>query len=253
MDTAEYLKRIDYRKSTNAALEVLTELQKNHLLHVPFENLDIHYGRPIILDNGRFFEKIVLRKRGGFCYELNGLFHALLIQLGFNAKIISARVHTTDNNYSPEYDHLAVVVTLNGRKYLCDVGFGEFAFMPLEIKPGKIQEDRRGNFVIDDYEEGYYRVSKIEGSAVLPEYIFTLAEKSLHEFEAMCYYHQSSPASHFKQQKLITKPTENGRITLTGSYLKITEGGQLQKEEMLDEAGFKGCLSLYFDIDRNTL
>ena len=90
MDIKKYLDRIGYNGEVKPAPEVLGALQKNHLLNIPFENLDIHYNNPIILDTKRFFNKIILRKRGGFCYELNGLFYMLLIEFGFDAKIISS-------------------------------------------------------------------------------------------------------------------------------------------------------------------
>ncbi len=250
MNTEKYLERINWDENVTPTVGNLIKLQRAHLLYIPFENLDIHYHHPIMLDVSRFFDKIVLQKRGGFCYELNGLFHALLIQLGYIAKIISARVYTKENTYGPDYDHLAIIVTIDNKKYLADVGFGEFAFKPLEIKPGIIQKDSRGDFVVDEYEErGYLRVSKIEQAKRLPEYIFTTEKKSLNEFEAMCHYHQSNPASHFVQRKLISKPTENGRITLTGNYLKITKGCHLITEEFLDETGFENNLLKYFGID----
>ena len=93
MDTERYLRRIGIKETTflvNA--ESLKFLQKQHLLHIPFENLDIHWKRPILLDTGKFYEKIIEEKRGGFCYELNGLFYELLTEIGFQCKIISARV-----------------------------------------------------------------------------------------------------------------------------------------------------------------
>lgn len=249
MNIEKYLRRINYRGETNPTLEVLTALQKTHLLNVPFENLDIHYKKPIILDSSSFFDKVVLKYRGGFCYELNGLFYTLLTELGFNAKIISARVHTTENEYSPEYDHLAILVKIGEKEYVADVGFGEFAFAPLEINTNNIQQDQRGNFIVEKYEEDYYRVSKEENMNRTPEYIFTSEERQLKEFEAMCYYHQTSPQSHFTQKRLITIPTENGRITISGNRIKIVENGLVLLEETLDADGFKNNLKKYFDIE----
>src|ERR1700690_1319067 len=84
LDLAAYLQRIDYRGPLDASIETLGGLHLAHLCAVPFENLDIHLGRPIALDDAGLFEKIVTRRRGGFCYELNGLFAALLRELGFS-------------------------------------------------------------------------------------------------------------------------------------------------------------------------
>ncbi|MEL6986932.1 MAG: arylamine N-acetyltransferase, partial [Bacteroidota bacterium] len=128
MNIKEYLNRINYEGEIKLNIEVLKELQKCHLLNVPFENLDIHYNRTIQLDIGKFYNKIVIDRRGGFCYELNTLFQNLLHQIGFK-KIISARVYDhKKGSFGEEYDHLAIVVDLNQRAYLVDVGFGEFAF-----------------------------------------------------------------------------------------------------------------------------
>ncbi len=192
MDIEKYLTRINYTGERKPSIEVLRVLQKNHLLHVPFENLDIHNHQPIILNVDNFFDKIVLRKRGGFCYELNGLFHSLLVALGFDTKIISARVYSKDETYSPEYDHLAIAVKIDGKEYLSDVGFGEFAFLPLEISVGKMQHDQRGDFIIEKHEDDYYRVSKSGNSQNIPEYIFMIVARQLNEFEEMCHYHQTN-------------------------------------------------------------
>ena len=93
MNKNEYLRRIGIEeKEIEPTLENLKLLQRRHLLNVPFENLDIHWKRPILLDSDNFYEKVVNKKRGGFCYELNGLFNELLKEIGFQTKIISARV-----------------------------------------------------------------------------------------------------------------------------------------------------------------
>jgi len=92
METERYLERINYSDKTEPEIEVLKALQKKHLLSVPFENLDIHYKVPIELDLANVFKKVVIERRGGFCYELNGIFHELLNSIGFNVKMISARV-----------------------------------------------------------------------------------------------------------------------------------------------------------------
>ena len=126
MDVEQYLARIKADAPISLDLASLAKLQLAHLKAVPFENLDIHYGKQITLDVARFFEKIVINKRGGFCYEINGLFHALLCELGFNAKIISACTSREDGGFAEEYNHLAIVVTIDNFDYLVDAGFGRF-------------------------------------------------------------------------------------------------------------------------------
>ena len=123
-------------------------LQQQHLLNVPFENLDIHWKRPILLDTAKFYKKIVNEKRGGFCYELNGLFCELLNELGFSSKMVSARVATSNGEFSAEYDHLAILTKIDGEDFLVDVGFGDFTAEPLRLVLDIEQTDENGIFLI---------------------------------------------------------------------------------------------------------
>src|SRR5690349_2964425 len=106
MNVATYLKRINYQGSTEPTLETLSALHEAHLLAVPFENLDIHCGREIVLDDERLYAKVVDGRRGGFCYELNGAFAALLSRLGFRVQKLAAGVARADGSYSPLFDHM---------------------------------------------------------------------------------------------------------------------------------------------------
>src|SRR5437762_14222540 len=101
MHVGAYLQRINYRGSPEPNAQTLRELHRAHMLTVPFENLDIHLGRPITLGQAALFDKIVTRRRGGFCYELNGLFAALLRALGFDVTMLSARVARADGSFGP--------------------------------------------------------------------------------------------------------------------------------------------------------
>src|SRR5712664_4710312 len=103
MDTKAYLERIGYSGPTRPSLNVLRRLHRRHLLSIPFENLDIHLNRPIILSKAAFYEKIIKHHRGGFCYELNGSFAALLTRLGFKVTMLSARVASKSGGFSPEF------------------------------------------------------------------------------------------------------------------------------------------------------
>ena len=157
VDVYRYLERIKFQGKFNLSLSCLTKLQYNHLLNIPFENLDIHYGRKIKLRIDKLFKKIILDQRGGFCYELNGLFYEFLISMGFEAKRISARVYSQERGYGEEFDHLAILVNLGNEEYLADVGFGEFAFSPLKFELGTKQQDSRGVFFFDKHNDNYFR------------------------------------------------------------------------------------------------
>jgi N-hydroxyarylamine O-acetyltransferase len=225
---------------------VLNGLQKSHLLTVPFENLDIHCGRRI--DLKQTYTKIVERNRGGFCYELNGLFFELLKSIGFKAKLVSARVYDKNTGFGQEFDHMVIIVTINGNKYLTDVGFGEFAFYPLKIELDKLLEDPRGKFKISIYDNTYLLVSKIEENESIPQYLFSEIERQPEDFYEMCVYHQTSPDSHFTQKRICSLPTENGRITISGNTLKITVDKNVTERILTDKDDFNKALWNYFKI-----
>ncbi len=246
MCAQQYFERIHYTGPAEASLIVLTQLQQAHLMNVPFENLDIQHHIKIDLDN--LFNKIVINKRGGFCYELNGLFYQLLKEIGFKAAMISARVYNaTTKIYSPEYDHMAIVVSLKGDHYLVDVGFGEFALSPIKIEHGKETIDSRGVFKIEKTDKNYIVVAKQnEKGQFIPEYKFLEKERHIEEFYSRCQYHQTSPESHFTQKIICSLPTQDGRITLTGNTLKITEKGVITERQLKSNLEIEQVLREYF-------
>lgn len=244
MNISQYLSRINYHGNLTPSLEVLTNLQKAHVRHVPFENLDIHFGRPLQLD--QTYDKVVLRNRGGFCYELNGLFSELLSELGFTIQLVSARVYDKDKGYGFEFDHMAIIVTIDGDEYLTDVGFGEFVFAPLKIVLRSIQKDQRGEFMIDTEDGITLAVKKNIDNEFIPQYVFTKIPRVVSDFMGMCRYHQTSPDSHFTKKRLCSLPTEHGRVSLTGNVLKMTEGDQITEVPVETEEDFERVLWEYF-------
>jgi N-hydroxyarylamine O-acetyltransferase len=249
----EYLARIGFDEVVlSADLTTLASLQRQHLLSVPFENLDIHWKRPIVLDTGRFYSKIVEGRRGGFCYELNGLFNELLRGVGFETRLVSARVYTGEGDFGPEYDHAAIIVTIDGREYLADVGFGDFAAQPLRFELDAEQVDREGTFVIkrsDD--EGYFEVAKKVGDEWMPQYIFKPEERDLAEFGEMCDHQQYSPESHFTKGKICSLMTAEGRKTLTDKKFIVTAGGVKTETDISTEDDFDHILMREFGIFRS--
>jgi len=242
-----YLDRIGYLGTTAPTIHTLEALQVCHLKTVPFENLDIHFHVPIDFMNS--FEKVVKRNRGGFCYELNYLFCGLLKQLGYTAILISARAFDKQKGYGPEFDHMAIIATINDHEYLADVGFGEFAFHPLKVEIDKEITDPRGVFRLRDFDNGYLAVEKKNRDGdFVPEYIFTKKERQPEEFADMCHYHQTSSESHFTRKRLCSLPTDEGRITLTGNTLKISTQDDIFEKEIENEAGVDKILWDYFKI-----
>lgn len=225
--------------------EVLRFLQRRHLSTVPFENLDIHRKRPIVLDVEKFYTKIVEEKRGGFCYELNGLFNELLKSLGFRTKLISARVFN-GNDHGPDFDHAAMIVTVGEDEYLADVGFGDFTIEPLRFSLGAEQQDPAGVFVIRHFDEDYLEVAKRVGGDWRSEYIFKDEERELSEFAEMCEFQQHSPESHFTKGKICSIVIEGGRKTLTDKKFIVTTGAEKIEHDVRGAEEFDRLLSAEF-------
>jgi len=190
---------------------------------VPFENLDIGLGRQIICDESRFLNKIVTEGRGGFCYEMNGAFAALLRALGFMVTLLSARVSGGDGSDGPEFDHLALRVELE-EPWLADVGFGDSFVEPLLLEPGLEQEQFGRRYRLTSAGSGLYLEANTD-DAWKKQYVFTLQARQLSEFAAMCHYHQTSPDSPFTRKRVCSLATPEGRITVTGDKLIETRHG----------------------------
>lgn len=229
-------------------VESLRLLQSRHLLSVPFENLDIHWKRPIVLDTERFYEKIVMSRRGGFCYELNGLFNELLRGLGFNTRLVSARVFGGERGFGPEFDHAAIIVTIGELEYLADVGFGDFAAEPLRLIADIEQHDREGDFVIRRAEFGVLEVARRRDGGPVPEYRFEPLGRDLSEFAEMCDFQQYSPESHFTKGKLCSILTDTGRKTLTDKSFIETLNGERNETAVGSESDFAEILKREFGI-----
>ncbi len=251
MNKNKYLSRLGAEKfEISVNLETLNFLQKQHLLRIPFENLDIHWKTPIVLDTEKFYEKIIKKRRGGFCYELNGLFYQLLKEIGFKSKIISARVASGNGKFGAEYDHLAILTEIDGEEFLVDVGFGDFSAEPLKFVLDAEQEDENGTFLIGKFDEDYFEVFKKDGDEWKSEYIFKDLARDLSEFTGMCNFHQTSPESHFTRGKVCSILTNDGRKTLTGKKFIETKNGKKIETNVDSEEDFSEILEKEFKIKK---
>src|ERR1041384_3251795 len=150
MNIEAYLQRINYSGSLAPTAETLRALQVAHLMAVPFENLSIHAGEPIVLNEDALFGKIVENRRGGFCNEANGLFAGLMRALGFEVAMLSAGVARREGGFGPDFDHMTLMVTLDER-WLVDVGFGDSFLEPLLLDSREEQMQGSRSFrIVDD-------------------------------------------------------------------------------------------------------
>ena len=245
MNIEKILDRIDYSGSLDVNPEVLCALQLAFLHTVPFENLDIHANIPITLDPARFYDKIVVNGRGGFCYECNTLFYQLLLQLGFDVHMLAARMTLSDVNTN-RYSHVALLVNLD-RPWLADVGNGQSIHVPMPIPGDTVTVAEQIEYQVGKFnDEEYALYYRKPGLDWLPRFVFSTTPRRLEEFSEMCRYHQTSPESIFMKQRLCTLPTHNGRITLTGNVLSILENGQETSRTFDSTQDIDDCLLQYF-------
>jgi len=223
MNPRAYLRRIGVTESLRADVRTLKRLHRQHLFTVPFENLSIHMGEPGSIDLVALYDKIVRRRRGGFCYELNGLFAELLRRLGYRVTLLSAGVAKGSGGFGPEYDHLLLLVELD-RRWMVDVGFGENFKSPLDLDATGPQVQGSKAYRILRRDEFHLLQERSGAGRWKDSYRFTLAPRELDNFDAMCRWHQTSPDSHFTRNRVCSLATALGRKTLTG--MKLIETGR---------------------------
>ncbi|MBV7697659.1 arylamine N-acetyltransferase [Streptomyces sp. TRM70350] len=247
-----YLRRLGVAHPAWPTIDVLRDLQLHHLQAVPFENLSIHLGEEIVLEEKRLLDKVVGARRGGFCYELNGAFGALLVALGYDVSLLAARVYGEGGRLGVPYDHLALRVrTVDAGEWLADVGFGAFSHGPLAFEERREQMDPGGVFRIAEAgpdAAGMRGAPAAGGGAGAPDldvvrdgrpvYRLELRPRVLGDFVTGAWWHSTSPESHFVQSLVCSRLTEDGgRITLSGRRLKTTaaDGTRDERELGADE------------------
>ncbi len=247
LDVRSYIARINYSGPTSPTIETLRALHRAHLLAVPFENLDIELGRKIVVDEDVTVRKVVELRRGGFCYELNGAFAALLRALGYRVTLLSARVAREGGGEGPEFDHLTLRVDLE-QPWLADVGFGESFLEPLRMQAELKQHDPAGVFRLVQLGERFQVEKSVAEGEWKRQYSFGLQPRRLEDFAAMCHYHQTSPESHFTQNRICTRATARGRITLSGMKLIVTRNGHREERMLNAEKDWADALAEQFGI-----
>ncbi|MEK3937680.1 arylamine N-acetyltransferase [Sporosarcina sp. FSL W7-1349] len=227
MDHINYLKRFQASDLTEPSFEHLAELQFRHMQHIPFENLDVIRRVPIYLNLSTIYEKLVTARRGGYCYELNGLFHWLLNELGYDAHLLSATVCRPNGQWAKADTHAAILVQME-QPYLVDVGFGDATIQPIPLD-GTERTDSSGTYWIESRGDGFFDLIRRRNGAQRTLYRFNRESKSLVDFHEGCVFNQVSKESTFTHADLATRATESGRITLSDRELKVKENGNETK------------------------
>lgn len=251
MDIPRYLTRIQYFRPIKPDVQTLEGLHLAHLLHVPFENLDIGLKRPIRLEEEALWNKIVVQGRGGFCYELNGLFGAFLREIGFDVTYLNARVYNREGKLGIPFDHLALLVQIPGQpgRWLADVGFGDSFLEPLNLTVPAEQEQGLRSYRLESTTDGYITWQKNYEGSWERLYFFDLGSHRFPvEYEAGCLYHQTSPRSSFTRGSIISRATAHGRVSLEDKRLILTENGLRTEHLVPNREEYDALLQEYFGI-----
>lgn len=248
LDIDAYLQRLGYRGSREPSAQTLRDLQVAHLRMVPFENLSIHSADPIVLRDDALFEKVITRRRGGFCYELNGLFAALLRALGFEVEMLAAGVANSPGTFGPDFDHMTLLMKLDER-WIADVGFGDSFLEPLLLDDPneQVQGARAYKFVA----EGDHRIlwQRNYDGVWSAQYRFSLQPHVYADYAETCHLHQTSPQSHFTKGRICTRATTDGRVTLSELRLITTNSkGERQERTLAGENEYTSALREHFGI-----
>jgi len=245
-----YLARIGYAGPANPTLKTLNALQSLHNERIPYENLDIMNGVPLSLEIPEIYEKVVTRGRGGYCFELNGLFAWLLRRMGYNVTEHFAR-YLRDEPALPMRRHRVMLVETEGVQYLCDVGIGAFVpTFPLRFEMHAEQPQRRDIYRIVSNEMLGYVVEEQRRGGWLPLISFTLeGQFGARDFLATSWYCESHADSIFRRANMVSMRTPTGRKTLDGQTFKVFDGDTVAVTEAADNEHFHALLKQYFDIE----
>lgn len=223
-EIAKYLQRIKLNQC-KADLAGLMELQELHAENIPFENLDIIVGRKILLDHDHLFEKVILKERGGYCFELNTLYAELLKWVGFSPKPVLGRVWLSNPKGTPPRNHLAHLVELDGKTYVTDVGFGGLITrFPLDINVSSPINDKDGLVRVIPFTDGQLMIQRKTEKGWMNQYSFDNMDISPEDIAISNYYMSTHPDSHLFYHRIVGRNTSEGRLGLFNNKLTTRKG-----------------------------
>lgn len=254
MEARDYLARIAASTPRGATAAALRELHAAHLRAVPFENLDIDRGVPIVLEQDRILKKVVEDRRGGFCYELNTAFHWLLTELGYRVTLLSAEVARPEGGFGIPFDHMTLLVEIDEDQWLADVGFGDSFLYPLRFVEGGVYEELEYRYRLTRHEP-YWHLERaaLDGDDYGVQYRFTTAPRLLADYRGGCEYHQTSPDSTFTQRVVATRALEDGRVTVTRDRVILRQAKNRSETPLADERSWNEALARHFGIHLETV
>jgi N-hydroxyarylamine O-acetyltransferase len=244
-----YFERIHYKGNTEVSEGALRDIHIAHTLNVPFENLDVFYRRPILLDGASLYKKMVKERRGGYCFEMNGLFSFVLQEMGFKVTNLLARVTMDGIQYTTK-THQAIRVETGGTQWLADVGFGNNGIIaPLKLEESTEQTQFAHTYRLITHSTLGYVLQKKNEDSYNPLYAFTLDECGPEDFLMSNHFTSTFPESFFIKMKMCTMPTKDGRITLTDDRFKVVHKNDVLETSIANDDEFNTVLKKHFGLD----
>ncbi|GAM74643.1 N-hydroxyarylamine O-acetyltransferase [Vibrio ishigakensis] len=244
----QYLDRVGLNDAPQVSESGLTTLQNAQHRRIPFENMDVAVGKKIELSEKAIFEKLITNNRGGYCFEVNGLMLRALEAFGFEAKPLLGRVHLAEQPSGRS--HQVSLVTLDGKEWLVDVGFGsQTPRQPLPVVLNtELVTDMQTFRLIEDAQFGIMLQIK-EQDAWLNLYSLDMAHVCSGDIEMGNHYTCTSPNSVFTSNCTAAMPNDKGIVTLLNDTLKIKTQHEVQEITLEDEASYQNALKVHFGIE----
>ena len=250
VDLGAYFERIGYSGARTPTLETLKALHFAHALSIPFENLSVLAKRPVSLDLTALQQKLVGARRGGYCFEVNGLFAAVMRQLGFNVTTLISRVRwKTPDDVDTGPSHMLSLIDLPEGRFLADIGFGGLTMtgpirLETDIEQQTPHEPRR--LLADG--DGYMLQAKL-GEEWGDVYRFTLDPQTRADYEIANWYTSTHPQSIFAQFLIVARPLADRRITLFNCNLTIRHlDGRVENRRLESSEEIAAALAEHFDL-----
>jgi N-hydroxyarylamine O-acetyltransferase len=247
LDLSAYLRRIGYSGDLQPTSTVLDALHLAHATHIPYENLDVILKRPIRLDLESLQAKLVHVGRGGYCYEQNGLFAAVLRKVGFSVTPLAARVRYRSTQTLPR-THMILLVQAGGKSFLADVGFGSAGLiLPVPFDIGF--EARQFAWSYRIVAEGsLWLLQMLQDVSWLDLYTFSLDPQEQADYEMANYYVSTHPASRFVHTLTVQKITQNERHTLRDREYSVDRGASVTTRQLNGDDDLAALLTQTFGL-----
>jgi N-hydroxyarylamine O-acetyltransferase len=231
----EYFDRIGFKGEARPDMDTVTELMRCQLFSVPFENLDVQAGKIISLVPEEIVDKIINRRRGGYCFEVNGLFAMALEALDIPYQFVAARPMLYP--VRKPRTHMAIVVKADNREWLCDLGFGSYGIrapMRLDLLDVEIRQDFDTYMLGKTNEREYLLQALVEGRWA-DQFAFDLSPQEWIDFAPANYLSSTHPDAIFVQKLVVVLHNPKGRISLSGDTLKTVIEGRVEKQTFRPE------------------